>query len=125
MEFTKNAKNYFSPKQEKYLKYLKEKYGKLYALHIVLSVVILLTPFIVYLCIAPGNAFDPTTQSGNILATVSGVLGLIGSFSIGFSFVNCFMVFIKQYLGHWVTLITIGAGIVLDALGLFAFTLVK
>ncbi len=41
----KNVKNYFSPKQEKYLK---EKYGKLYTLHIILSIVIVLMPFIIY-----------------------------------------------------------------------------
>lgn len=118
----KNAKNYFSPKQEKYLK---EKYGKLYTLHTILSIVILLLPFVVYLCIAPSNAFEPTTQSGNILGAVGGILGLVGSVSIGVGVVNCFMAFIKQYLGHWVTLITISAGIALDALGLFVFTLVK
>ena len=118
----KNAKNYFSPKHEKHLK---EKYGKLYTLHTILSIVILLLPFVVYLCIAPSNAFEPTTQSGNILGAVGGILGLVGSVSIGVGVVNCFMVFIKQYLGHWVTLITISAGIALDALGLFVFTLVK
>jgi hypothetical protein len=118
----KNAKNYFSPTQEKYLK---KKYGKLYTLHTILSIVILLVPFVVYLCIAPNNAFELTTQSDNILGAVGGILGLVGSFSIGVGVVNCFMAFIKQYLGHWVTLITIGAGIALDVLGLFVFTLVK
>ena len=118
----KNAKNYFSPKQEKHLK---EKYGKLYTLHTILSIVLLFIPFVVYLCIAPSNAFEPTTQSGNILGAVGGILGLIGSVSVGVGVVNCFMAFIKQYLGHWVTLIAISAGIALDALGLFVFTLVK
>ena len=118
----KNAKKYFSPKQEKYLK---EKYGKLYTLHTILSIIILCLPFIAYLCIAPSNAFEPTTQGGNILGAVGGVLGLIGSFLIGAGIVNCFMAFIKQYLGHWLTLITVIGGVALDALGLFIFTLVK
>ena len=118
----KNAKNYFSPKQEKYLK---EKYGKLYIVHTILSIFILLIPFVVYLCIAPSNTFEPTTQSGNLLGAVGGILGLIGSFSIGVGLVNCFMAFIKQYLGHWVTLIALVVGLVLDAIGFFVFTFVK
>jgi hypothetical protein len=118
----KNVKNYFSPKQEKYLK---EKYGKLYTFHTILSIVIVLMPFIIYLCIAPSNAFNPTTQSGNILGAIGGILGLIGSVSIGVGIVNCFMALIKQYLGHWVTLIAIIGGVILDILGIFVFTLVK
>lgn len=118
----KNAKQYFSPKQETHLK---EKYGKLYTLHTIFSVVILLIPFIVYLCIAPSNAFEATTQSGNILGAVGGILGLVGSLAIGVSLVNCFMAFIKQYLGHWVTLIAFVGGVMLDVLGLFIFTLVE
>lgn len=118
----KNAKYYFSPKQETHLK---QKYGKLYTLHTIFSVVILLIPFIVYLCIAPGNAFEATTQSGNILGALGGFLGLVGSLAIGVGAVNCFMAFVKQYLGHWVTLIAFVVGVMLDALGLFIFTLVE
>ena len=118
----KNAKTYFSPKQEKFLK---EKYGKLYTLHTILSIVIVFTPFIVYLFVAPDNAFNPTTQYGNILGAIGGILGLIGSFSIGVGIVNCFMALIKLFLGHWVTLIAIIVGVILDTLGMFVFTLVK
>ena len=117
----KNVKNYFSPKKE----VLKEKYGKLYTVHTILSVVILLSPFVVYLCLAPSNAFEPTTQSGNLFGAIGGILGLIGSLLIGFCLVNCFMAFIKQYLGHWITIITIVGGVTLDVFGLFVFTLVK
>ena len=117
-----NAKTYFSPKQEKYLK---EKYGKLYTLYAILTVIILLAPFIVYLCIAPDNAFEPTTQNGNVLGAIGGISGLIGSLSIGVGLVNIFMAFLRQYLGHWVTLIAIIGGVALDAFGLFIFSLVK
>ena len=117
----KNVKNYFSPKKE----VLKEKYGKLYTVHTILSVVILLSPFVVYLCLAPSSAFEPTTQSGNLFGAIGGILGLIGSLFIGFGLVNCFMALIKQYLGHWITIITIVGGVTLDAFGLFVFTLVK
>ena len=118
----KDVKNCFSPKQEKILK---EKYGVFYTIHTILSIVILLIPFIVFLIIAPSNAFEPTTQIGNLCGAVGGIFGLIGSFSIGISLVNIFMAFIKQYLGHWVTLIALIGGFMLDALGIFIFTLVK
>ena len=75
--------------------------------------------------IAPSNAFEPTTQIGNLCGAVGGILGLIGSCSIGISLVNVFMVIIKQYLGHWVTLIAFVGGLALDAIGLFVFTFVK
>ena len=118
----KDVKKYFSPKQEKILK---EKYGVFYTIHTILSIVILLIPFIVFLIIAPSNAFEPTTQIGNLCGAVGSILGLIGSCSIGISLVNIFMAIIKQYLGHWVTLITLVGGLVLDTIGLFVFTLVK
>ena len=118
----KDFKKYFSPKQEKILK---EKYGVFYTIHTILSIVILLIPFIVFLIIAPSNAFEPTTQIGNLCGAVGGILGLIGSCSIGISLVNIFMAVIKQYLGHWVTLIALVGGLALDAIGLFVFTLVK
>ena len=120
--FPKNVKTYFSPKQEKYLK---EKYGKLYTLHTILSIIIVFMPFIVYLFVAPDNAFNPTTKCGNILGAIGGILGLIGSFSIGVGIANCFMALIKQYLGHWVTLIALITGVILDTIGMFVFTLVK
>lgn len=118
----KNAKDYFSPKREKILK---EKYGAFYTIHIIFSFVILLVPFIAFLITAPSNAFEPTTQSGNLYGAFGGILGLVGSFSVGIGLVNIHMALIKQYLGHWVTLIALVGGILLDALGLFVFTFVK
>ena len=46
----KNVKNYFSPKQEKDLK---EKYGKLYTLHTILSIVIVLMPLLFIYVLLP------------------------------------------------------------------------
>ncbi len=117
-----NAKNYFSPKQEKQLK---EKYGKLYTIHTIFSVVILLVPSIVFLIISPTNAFEPTTQIGNLCGALGGLLGLLGSISIGVGLVNVFMILVKQYLGHWVTIIAIIGGVILDSFGLFIFSFVK
>lgn len=117
-----NAKDYFSPKQEKQLK---EKYGAFYTIHIIFSIIIVLAPFVVFLIISPSNAFEPTSQISNIYGALGGILGLLGSVSIGVGLVNVFMALIKQYLGHWVTLIALVCGVMLDVLGLFVFTFVK
>ena len=117
----RNAKKFFSPKQEKELK---AKYGIWYTFHTILSIVILSTPFFIFLFLSPSNAFEPTTQSGNLLGAIGGIIGLIGSFSIGVGLVNIFMTLVKQYLGHIVTLVAIVGGILLDILGLYVFSLV-
>ena len=117
-----NAKKFFSPKQKKELK---AKYGIWYTFHTILSIVILLTPFFIFLFLSPSNDFEPTTQSGNLLGAIGGIIGLIGSFSIGVGLVNIFMTLVKQYLGHIVTLVSIVGGILLDILGLYVFSLVR
>ncbi len=116
----KNAKKYFSPKQEKYLK---EKYGAWYVLHTILSIVIVFAPLLVFLYLSPSSAFNPTTHVGNLCGAIGFILGLIGSASIGIGLVNLFMSLIKQYLGHLVTLISIIVGLLLDVVGLFLFSL--
>lgn len=117
-----NIKKYFSPKQEKHLK---EKYGILYTVHTILSIIILLIPFFVFVFLTPSNALEPATQSGNLCGMFGFIFGLLGSLSIGVGLVNIFMIFIKQYLGHLVTIITIIGGVVLDVIGLHIFSLVK
>ena len=118
----KDSKKYFSPKQEKELK---EKYGVFYTLHTILCVAILIIPFFVFLFLAPENAFQTTTTSGNLCGALGGFLGLIGSLSIGVGFVNIFMALIKQYLGHFVTVIAIVGGLIVDMLGLLVFSFIK
>ena len=118
----KNSKEYFSPKKEKQLK---EKYGAFYTIHTISCVVILIIPFLTFLFLTPDNAFQSTTTSGNLCGALGGFLGLIGSLSIGVGFVNVFMALIKQYLGHFITVITIVGGLIVDMLGLLVFSLVK
>ena len=117
-----NIKEYFSPKREKELK---SKYGGWYTLHTILSVIILIVPFLAFMFLSPDNALPPQTQSGNLLGAIGGILGLVGSFSIGIGLVNVFSALLKQYLGHFVTLSSILLGIGLDLLALFLFTLVS
>ena len=117
-----NAKQYFSPKYEKKLK---EKYGVWYTFHTFLSILIPFIPLVIFFVVSPSNAFNPSTQSDNIIGGIGGIIGVIGSFSIGVGLVNVFMCFIKQYLGHWVTILTIVGGILLDILALFVFSFVS
>ena len=118
----RNAKAYFSPKREKELK---AKYGVWYTVHTILSVFIVLIPFVVFLLLSPGDAFHPTTSVGNLLGAVGLIIGLIGSSSIGVGIVNVFMALVKQYLGHFVTLGAIAGGLLLGVIGWLMFSLVK
>ncbi len=117
----KNAKQYFSPKYEKKLK---EKYGIWYTFHTVLSVIIAFVPLVIFFIISPTNAFNPSTQIDNLIGALGGIIGVIGSLSIGVGLVNIFMILVKQYLGHWVTVIAIISGTLLDILALFIFSFV-
>ena len=118
----KNAKQYFSPNHEKRLK---KQYGVWYTFHTIVSIVIAFVPLVVFFIVSPENAFSPSTQIDNILGGIGGIVGIIGSLSIGVGLVNVFMILVKQYLGHWVTIISIFAGILLDTFALFLFSLVR
>ena len=118
----KNAKQYFSPKYEKKLK---EKYGIWYTFHTFLSILIAFVPLVVFFIVSPSNAFNPSTQINNAIGGIGGIIGIIGSLSIGVGLVNIFMILIKQYLGHWVTIVSIVGGTLLDVLALFVFSFVN
>ena len=118
----RDAKQYFSPKYEKKLK---EKYGMWYTLHTVLSILIAFLPLVLFFIISPSNAFEPSTQIGNIIGGLGGIIGVIGSVIVGVGLVNIFMALVKQYLGHWVTIITIIGGTILDLLALLLFSFVR
>lgn len=118
----RNAKAYFSPKQEKELK---AKYGVWYTVHAVLSVFIVFIPFVVFLLLSPVDAFHPTTSVGNLLGAFGCIIGLIGSVSIGVGLVNVFMALVKQYLGHLVTFVSLVCGLLLDVIGWFILSLVR
>ena len=118
----KNAKQYFSPKYEKKLK---EKYGIWYTFRTFLSILIAFVPLVVFFIVSPSNAFNPSTQINNAIGGIGGIIGIIGSLSIGVGLVNIFMILIKQYLGHWVTIVSIVGGTLLDVLALFVFSFVN
>ena len=117
-----NVKDLFNPKQEKKLK---EKYGALATVHTIISCIIVFLPFIAFMFLIPENALNPTTYLGNVLGGIGGILGLIGSVSVGIGFVNIFMLLVKQYLGHIVTIVAVVAGFFLSFLALYIFSFVK
>lgn len=59
------------------------------------------------------------------LGAIGGFLGFVGSISIGIGLLNIFMILVKQYLGHLVTIIAIVGGIVLDCIGWLVLSFVK
>ena len=118
----KNANQYFSPKYEKKLK---DRYGIWYTFHTFLSILIGIVPLVVFFIVSPSNAFNPSTQIDNVIGGIGGIIGIIGSVSIGVGLVNIFMFLIKQYLGHWVTIVSIVGGTLLDVLALFVFSFVN
>ncbi len=118
----KNANSFFSPKQEMLLK---QKYGIWYILHVVFSVIIVVAPCVGFMIMIPEQALNPKTGIGNILGAVGGIFGIVGAFSIGFGLVNVFFALIKQYLGHWVTLASVGIGVILELIGYGILLLVR
>ena len=82
----KNIKEYFSPKREGQLK---EKYGKLYTLHTILSIVILLLPFLVFIFLIPTSAFEATTKLGDLLSFLGFTLGFVHSVGLGKCLIIC------------------------------------
>ena len=117
-----NAKSFFSPKYEKQQR---EKYGVWYTVHAVLSILILLGCVFFYFAQVPNNALTPATQMGNALSALFFLIGVLGSVAVGMGLVNVFMAIVKQYLGHWVTMLALLGGMALETAALFLLSLVK
>jgi len=116
----KDAKHYFSPTSEKIMK---EKYGIWYYVHIFMIIIIVIIPFIVFLSLLPESAYQTTTESGEWFCMIGAIVGLIGSLSISAGLGNIYMIVLKEYLGHIVTLITIIGGLLLNTLAWFLFSI--
>ena len=109
-----NAKEYFSPT---YDDAFKAKHKILYVLVVIAIIIILMIPVIIFLSFVPES-------KNQALAALFGILGLIGSLSIGVGLENLFMILLKQYLGHWVTIISVLGGLLLDVFSLFMLSIV-
>lgn len=86
----------------------KRKHPVLYVLVILAIVVLACAPFGAYCCIA--HAIEPAIDTTSEL--IFFLLGMLGSFLAGFGLCNLFLLLHDEYLGHWVTLITMGGGLI-------------
>lgn len=89
---------------------LYKKYGAVYVLSVLLAMVALFAPVVLFFIFA-----CPESSSG-FVEILFVLAGLVGSLSIGIGLCNLIALVIDQYLGHRVTWIALGGGIILTAL---------
>ena len=111
--------NYFDLNSDK--KFKKE-HPILYPFLVVLGTTALLAPMIpwVFIMSAVGIELDSIITHEVVLGSV----GLIGCFAIGTGLFNIVAAFLNQYLGHKVTLVSIGAGLCIWALVIIILLLI-
>ena len=114
----KGAEKYFDPH---YDDKFKKKHPILYALTVVVILILVCVgPFIYFFgCAKLDIQFDSPYSIVNVIKFVVWVLGLVSSIGISIGLNNVFMILHRQYLGHFVTLISIAIGIVGIPLSLF------
>lgn len=115
----KDAARYFTPEELEEEKSAKEKYGIFYYVYMIFTIIALIVPFLVFMSLIPDNVLNPATELADTYSAISATVGMIGSFMIGFGITNILSIFVKQYLGHWVTIITIGLGTIIDVIVLY------
>ena len=119
----KNAIDYFDPH---YDDDFKASHPILFWLTVLAIVVLVCVGPFIFIPIA--SQIQPDFNSPylliNAIETVILLVGLVGSLGISIGLCNVFMILHKQYLGHWVTLITLGIGVVSSALSLLLLWLI-
>ena len=112
----KNAGAYFDPH---YDDDFKAKHPVLYWLTVVAIIVCVMVGPMIY------SALSSTIQSTMaFFEFIFWFIGFISSFGISIGICNLFMIVHKQYLGHYVTLISFAIGIVGSAIGLLFLWLI-
>lgn len=104
------ASKFFDPH---YDDVFKKEHPILYFLTVVgIVVLVCVGPFIFLgLCGAMDLQFDHPIAVINVLKFIIWIIGFISSFGISIGLNNLFMVLHRQYLGHYLTLISFGIGI--------------
>lgn len=106
----KNAADYFDPH---YDDKFKREHPVLYVLTVIAIVILVVIAPIIYLILT--NAVQPS--AGNRVALKNWfefavfIAGFVASFGISIGLCNLFLMLHKQYLGHYVTIYSIGIGI--------------
>ena len=90
----------------------KAKHPFAYPVLVIIGITVLCLPLFVYVLVFA--AVDAGNQDFNALILV----GLIGSFMIGVGLFNLVAAFLKQYLGHTVTLVCILGGLLICIISL-------
>ena len=91
------AKKYFSPVSDDEFK---EKHPIGYVFLVILGMIALLSPVVLYLCfVIPYDINSPWMM-----------FGWLGGFIFGIGLFNLVAIIIKQYLGHWVSIISFVLG---------------
>ena len=112
----KNAVAYFDPH---YDDDFKAKHPVLYWLTVIAIIVCVVVGPTIYIFLTS------TIQSTmTLFECIFWIVGLISSFGISIGICNLFMIVHKQYLGHYVTLLSFAIGIVGSAIGLFFLWLI-
>lgn len=91
----------------------KQKHPVLYYIGASVSVLILLIPLFIFLSLS--EDLTPARQPNAIEAWIElpfAILGVCGALSIGYGIANVYAAIVHQYLGHIVTILTIGIGLV-------------
>ena len=93
----KGARKYFSPASDDEFK---EKHPIGYVFLVILGIIALLSPVVLYLCfVIPYDINSPWIM-----------FGWLGGFIFGIGLFNFVGIIIKQYLGHWVSIIAFVLG---------------
>ena len=103
-----NASNFFDPS---YDDEYKKKHPVLYVFVVLAICVLVCIPFAVFCLIA--TTVEPHIDT--LPEFILFLLGMVASVSAGFGLCNFFLLLHNEYLGHWVTIITLGGGVVLCA----------
>lgn len=101
-----DVKAFFSPMADIEFK---AAHPKLYTLLMLIGVVALFAPMVVFLIVAITTVPDPNAWM---------LAGLLGSFVMGVGLFNLVAAWIHQYLGHIVTIVSIGAGLLITIISL-------
>lgn len=109
----KNAYKYFDPH---YDDVFKAKHPILYWLTVVAIIIGVMVGPTIYLFFCSGIQ---STFNVVLFELIVWIVGFISSFGISIGILNLFMILHKQYLGHYVTLVSFAIGIVGSAITLF------
>lgn len=104
---------------------LRKKHPLLYWLSVVAIIVLVIVGPFAYIALSTAILQTATIDFGGVIGLIVFLIGFIASFGISVGLCNLFMIPHKQYLGHWVTLICFGVGLVIPTISAFVLKLMQ